>query len=115
MREYYPTRTLGCNPIHEVRNWMYVRQIMRAALAGETINPILIEGPIGNGNLLAGTHRAAANDLLDMLGKDARVPVVDLNDIIDDVPEELLDAIEAGDYETIDAIWDVDKLGLRFV
>lgn len=106
MTAYYPTYHLGCNPIHEVKSWSYVRKLIRAARNGKSINPILIEGCIGNCNLLAGTHRAAANDLMLMLGGEALIDVVSLDDI--EAPQELLDAVLDGDYEAIDKIWDRD-------
>jgi len=104
MKKYYPTYHLGCNPIHPVIDWSYVRKLVRAARRGEVINPILIDGSIGNGNLLAGTHRAAANDLMLMLGGDALIDVVSLDDI--DASEELLEAVADNDYERIDELWD---------
>ena len=104
MKRYYPTYHLGCNPIHEVRDWRYVRSLIRAARKGDKINPILIEGSIGNGNLLAGTHRAAANDIMMMLGGEPLIKVVSTDEI--DVSPELKAAIENSDYSEIDLIWD---------
>jgi hypothetical protein len=104
MKAYYPTYHLGCNPIHEVRNWAYVRKLIRAARRGEEINPILIEGEIGSGSLLAGTHRAAANDLMMMLGGEPLISVVNMDEI--EASEELIEAVENSDYEMIDLIWD---------
>lgn len=104
MSKYYPTYHLGCNPIHEVRDWTYVRMLVRLARKGVEINPILIEGNIGNGNLLAGTHRAAANDLMIMLGGEPLIDVVSIDDI--ELSDELREAVENSDYELIDAIWD---------
>lgn len=104
MKKYYPTYHLGCNPIHEVRNWAYVRKLIRAARRGDEINPILIDGTIGNGNLLAGTHRAAANDLMMRMGGDPLIPVVSMDEI--EASEELKEAVENSDYEMIDLLWD---------
>ncbi len=104
MKAYYPTYHLGCHPIHEVKDWAYVRKLIRAARAGEAINPILIDGEIGSGALLAGTHRAAANDIMVMLGGEALIPVVSLDDI--DASSELIEAVESGDFYTIDELWD---------
>lgn len=104
MRAYYPTHHLGCNPIHEVRDWSYVRKLVRAARRGEDINPILIDGEIGNGYLLAGTHRAAANDIMVMLGGEALIPVVSLCDI--EASSDLIEAVEDGDFGRIDELWD---------
>ena len=104
MKKYYPTYHLGCNPIHEVNNWCYVRKLIRAARKGIEITPILIDGEIGNGNLLAGTHRAAANDLMIMLGGDALIDVVRIDDITASI--ELKEAVDSNDYERIDELWD---------
>ena len=104
MKKYFPTFHLGCNPIHEVRNWAYVRKLIRAARRGESIPAIVIDGEIGSGNMLTGTHRAAANDIMIMLGGEALIPVVSLQDM--DASEELLEAVANNDYETIDLILD---------
>ena len=56
--------------VHEVENWCYVRQIVRAVLAGEDIPPYV--------ECFTGTHRAAANHLLEALGKTERIETVDL-------------------------------------
>lgn len=104
MKKYYPTMTTGCNPIHPVTNWAYVRKLIRAARSGADINPILIEGSIGNGSLLAGTHRAAANDLMVLLGGEALIPVVSLDEI--EISDDLQAALDDCDYEMIDQIWD---------
>lgn len=103
MKAYFPTYHLGCNPIHAVVSWSYVRKLIRAARKGEVINPILIDGSIGNGNLLAGTHRAAANDLMIMMGGEALIDVVSIQDI--EAGEELIEAVENNDYELIDQLW----------
>ncbi len=97
---YYPTHWLKCNPIHEVRDWCYVRRLVRAARRGEVIPPVLIDGRIGGGNMLTGTHRAAANDLMMRLGGEPLIDVVSIDDI--DVPDSLQDAINNLDYEAID-------------
>lgn len=104
MKTYYPTHHLGCNPIHEVQDWAYVRKLIRAARKGDAINPILIDGEIGSGTLLAGTHRAAANDIMVMLGGEALIPVVSLSEI--DASSELIEAVENGDFRRIDELWD---------
>ena len=104
MKPYYPTYHHGCNPIHEVKDWAYVRKLVRAARRGETINPILIEGSIGNGSLLAGTHRSAANDLMMKLGGEPLIDVVSIDDI--EISDELREAIENSDFDMIDQIWD---------
>ncbi len=104
MKSYYPTHHLGCNPIHEVQNWSYVRKLIRAARKGEDINPILIDGEIGNGTLLAGTHRAAANDIMVMLGGEALIPVISLDEV--DASSDLIEAVENSDFGLIDELWD---------
>lgn len=107
MKKYYPTYYLGCNPIHEVKDWCKVRRLIRAARCGDKITPILIDGEVGNGNLLAGTHRAAANDIMVMLGDDENhlIDVVSIDDL-DDISENLRIAIDNNDFGEIDRIWD---------
>ena len=56
--------------VHEVVNWAYVRQIVRAVLNGEDVPPYL--------ECFTGTHRAAANHLLEALGKQERIETVDI-------------------------------------
>lgn len=104
MTDYYPTLHLGCNPIHEVKDWLKVRNLIRAARRGDAIPPIVIDGQIGGGNMLNGTHRAAANDLMIKLGGDPLIPVVSLDEI--EVSDELQDAIDNLDYERIDYLLD---------
>jgi len=110
-KAYYPS---GYNPIHQVYSWSKVRRLVRAALAGKEIPPMLIAGGSG-GNLLAGTHRSAANDLLYHAGYDRLIDAVELEDVLadptayglsDDESHLLADAVENGDYREIDAIWD---------
>ena len=96
---YYPN---GINPIHAVESWSYVRRLIRAAKKGEHINPILVD--VEGGNLLAGTHRWAANDIMTALGLDCLIDVVTLDDV--NVTDELQAAIDNGDFAEIDAIWD---------
>jgi hypothetical protein len=61
--------------------------------------------------LLAGTHRAAVNDIMAMLDfdEDIMIPVVAIDDF-DKIPEELQAAIENNDYEEIDRLWDRYKI-----
>jgi hypothetical protein len=101
-KTYYPS---GPNPIHEVRDWCYVRRIARAALRGENIPPILVDGNMQNGNLLAGTHRQAANNILNKLGHGELIGWVSLDDVKDEYPD-LVEAAADADYERIDDIWD---------
>ena len=69
---------------------------------------ILIDGSIGNGSLLAGTHRAAANDIMVMLGGEALIPVVSLDEV--EISDDLQAALDDCDYEMIDQIWDRKKM-----
>ena len=101
-KNYYPK---GLNPIHEVCDWAKVRKIVRDVLRGDKVNPILVGGE----NLLAGTHRAAANDVLEALGREQRVDTIDFDDLDEEDHEdfcELKEAIEDGDFEKIDELWD---------
>lgn len=106
-KPYYPTRHLGCNPIHPVRDWAKVRKLVRDARRGAAIPAIVIDGDIGSGNMLNGTHRAAANDLLIMLGGEALIPVIGIEDVETDYPVRLDRAIADLDYEVID--WLLDR------
>lgn len=103
-KNYYPTYHHGCNPIHPVKDWAYVRHLIRAARHGTVIPPILIDGQIRSGTMLNGTHRSAANDILVRLGQEPLIPVVSLDEI--DVTDELAEAVEQLDYETIDLLLD---------
>jgi len=97
---YYPA---GYNAPHEVNDWTKVRRMARAAIRGDEIPAILADGE----TLLAGVHRAAANDLLDRMGHGRLIEVVELEDIEDDeLREQLIEAIQEDDYEAIDEIWD---------
>ena len=98
---YYPA---GYNPMHEVQSWQYVRQIARAAIRGDEIPAILVDGE----NLLAGTHRAAANDLLERMGYGRLIDAVELEDIEDDtLRERLVEAVQGDNPgEDIQEIWD---------
>ena len=58
----------------------------------------------GNGSLLAGTHRTAANDIMVMLGGGALIPVVSLDEV--EISDDLQAALDDCDYEMIDQIWD---------
>lgn len=98
----------GYNPINPVLSWQYVRRLIRAARRGEKINPILVDD-INDGNLLAGTHRLMANNIMEALGYDRRylIPVYELCDIEDDeLRARIIEAVEAEDYEDIDLLWD---------
>ena len=83
-KNYYP---YYYRPIHEVHDWCYVRHLARAALRGETIPAIPIDtggtGDLQDGALLGGTHRSAANDLLEALGHERLIPYEDRHDYQD--------------------------------
>jgi hypothetical protein len=110
---YYPTKHSGCEPIHPVKNWCKVRAIIRAARRGENIPSILIDGDVGNGSLLTGTHRAAANDIMLMLSERncsdldtiPFISYVALDDVDDDdLRDQMADAIDDNDYEHLDEL-----------
>jgi len=110
-KPYFPAYHLGCNPIHEVRDWAKVRRLIRAARRGKYIPPILIDGEPGNCNLLAGTHRAAANDLMVMLSCEPLIEVAQLDDLEDgELRRKIVIAAESSDYEEIDRLWDRRQL-----
>lgn len=98
---YYPAKY---NPLHEVRSWQYVRQIARAAIRGDEIPAILVDGD----NLLAGTHRAAANDLLERMGYGRLIDDNQLEGIEDDALRKRLIETVQGNYsgKDIQGIWD---------
>ena len=100
-KRYYPQ---GINPMHPVMDWCKVRKLVRAVLSGAEIPEILVWGE----TLLAGTHRWAANDLLEMLGHDARIGVTDVEDLADeDFAQQLKDAVSEPNYpEIIQGLWD---------
>jgi len=111
-QNFYPSWA-GANPIHEVRDWSKVRSLIRSARRGDAIPAILIDGQEGSGNLLNGTHRAAANCVMRKLHDeraawDAAEPNyidhVFFND--DEAPADLAEAVQNGDYERIDEIMD---------
>jgi hypothetical protein len=106
---YYPTHWSGCNPQHQVRDWQKVRSLIRAAMRGDNIPPILIDGSLGNGNLLTGTHRAAANDIMLLLSeRDGRArPLIGwVSYDSSTASPELVAAVEAGDTEAVDELVD---------
>lgn len=107
-RHYYPTGQIGANALHQVHDWAYVRRIMRAVIKGEVIPPILIDGEPNNCNMLTGTHRAAANDLLAKLGRDERIDWINLDHLEDDIRAQVEAILEDEDNwaERIDEIID---------
>ena len=88
---YYP---VGVNPIHPVHRWSKVRSLVRAARRGDHIPAYAVVGD----NLLSGTHRAAANDIMEMLGEPRRIPVID----VDDYPDGAEDLRALAEYGSID-------------
>lgn len=104
INRYYPTYYLGCNPIHEVNDWCKVRRLIRAARRGDKIPPIVIDGPRKSGSMVTGTHRAAANDIMVMLGGEALIPYVQVSDL--DNADEIYALLESGDYAAINDLID---------
>lgn len=104
MIKYFPGSSIGANPIHEVLSWTKVRSIIRAVRRGDDVPDFVIDGQEGNCNLITGTHRCAANDLLEMLGDNRRVGFVTIDEI--NPSEELLEAISNEDYATVQWILD---------
>jgi hypothetical protein len=110
MKKYYPTYWSGCNPLHEVKDWAQVRSLVKACKNGEARNipPIYIDGDIGSGSLLTGTHRAAANDIITMLnerGSDIElISHIDVNDYLSRSQIEEISEINDDVQEVIDAM-----------
>ena len=102
---YYPTYDHGCDPIHPVMDWCKVRRLVRDARHGDAIPAIIVDGARGNGVMLTGTHRSAANDILVLLGGKALIPVVSYEDanLTLDEREICDEAILCGDFETLDS------------
>lgn len=105
----------GFEPIHAVLDWAKVRRLVRASRKGAPIPPMLVDGAFGNGILLAGTHRMAANKIL-AAANDECIKWVDLEDLSDADRNVLAGAVEDQDFRSIDEIWDGDALtaGLSF-
>ena len=101
---YFPGYSIGANPIHEVLNWCKVRSIIRAIRRGDNVPAFVVDGETGNCNLITGTHRCAANDILAMLGDRRRVDFITLGEM--DVSDELADAVRNDDYSTIQWLLD---------
>ena len=49
--------------MHPVRDWCKVRYMIRALRRGEQLPTIYMDGPLGSGNWLSGTHRVAASEI----------------------------------------------------
>ena len=103
--KYYPGQSIGARPIHEVISHQYVRTLVREAKKGNIIPPILVDGEIGNCNLLAGTHRLAANELLQKLGQEPLIPVREISTIPEPYRSEILDAVESDSYSVVEYIF----------
>ena len=104
MSAYFPGSSIGANPIHEVLSWSKVRSIIRAVRRGDDVPSFVIDGVEGSCNLITGTHRCAANDILEMLGDKRRVEFVTLEEI--NASEELIEAIQNEDYATVQWLLD---------
>ena len=77
--------------VHEVQDWAYVRSLVRAAIRGEKIAPYV--------ECYSGTHRAAANDLLEKLGHDRLISTVDLDSDANEIERWFFETlIENMDY-----------------
>jgi hypothetical protein len=106
-RDYYPRNV---HPIHPVYDWRKARSMARAAIRGDEVQPFLVDGDI----LLTGTHRSAANDLLEMLGRTPRIGRVDISDVTDvALRDKLKKAADEGDFDTLQKLWDDTALHHR--
>ena len=84
----------GIHPIHPVRDWGKVRRFTREVEAGADYTPILTDGD----ELLTGTHRWVANELLKRRGSPYRIPVVELQLLPEDVRHGIEDSLCYRDY-----------------
>lgn len=105
-RKFYPK---GYNPIHEVNDWCYVRQIIRAARRGDSIPAFVVDSE----NLLTGTHRCAANNIMEMLyearsmsPKPSLIDAVQFDDLDmdDDTRDAIIEAMEYRNYDIVDEL-----------
>ena len=104
-KNYYPTQ--DANPVHEVRNWAYARKIARAALRGDMIPSIVVDGPVGNCNAINGTHRLAARHILRAIGENVNlIPIISIDDLDDAKREAVMELIDENDFLGIDEILD---------
>ena len=119
LKDYYPT-PYGNNPIHAVTDWDKVASIMQAAVDGEKIPfmfGVWIDNQVENGNLITGTHRAAAHELLQMIGEDEmarRIETDCIHAAIERLPSDeekarATEALATSDFETLDEIFDRDE------
>lgn len=107
IKDYYPKNVI---PINEVEDWSKVRSIVRALKRGEEIPPIVTEGD----QLLTGTHRSTANDLIDMLIEkknwNPKTPKVGkINEIYDEVPEIIRNQVDNGHWDALDEYFKARK------
>lgn len=103
--DYYPGHSIGAQPIHPVTDWSKVRRIARAMRRGDNIPAVVIDGQIGNCSLVTGTHRVAAAELLGMLGTQANIQTISVDDL--DNAEDIKDLLDQGDYSRIN--WLLDR------
>jgi hypothetical protein len=76
-KPYYPG---GGNPMHAVNDWAKMRDMIRALRRGERLPVVYMDGQVGHGVWLSGTHRVAASEI--KAAEDSTRPYVDL-DIFD--------------------------------
>jgi hypothetical protein len=95
---YYPRIA---NPMHPVRDWCKVRSMIRALRRGKALPIVWIDGKIKAGNLMSGTHRAAASEIRSLL--DGTRPY-------DDLDVRSLNGLTMTEDEAADLIhlWEVD-------
>ena len=93
---YYPK---GYNPIHEVMSWSKVRSMVRAIESGIDVPPFLVDGE----NLLSGTHRAVANELLERRSRTTRrIETIEFDDLAEQERARVLDAVDCGHWDEIE-------------
>ncbi|MXY98086.1 MAG: hypothetical protein F4Z29_10145 [Gemmatimonadetes bacterium] len=96
----------GITPIHYVRNWDLVRELTHYVEqhGAEDIPPILID----RGQLLTGTHRWVANELLSRRGKTPdRIRVVELENFPSQVRDIIRELWEEGRLAQLQAAFHV--------
>ena len=92
---YYPK---GYNPIHEVHSWGKVRGMVREIEAGNDVPAYLVDGE----NLLSGTHRAVANEILERRQRTPRrIETIELCDLHPVEQSVILALIEDNRYNDI--------------
>jgi hypothetical protein len=107
-QDFYPT---SVNPIHPVNDWCKVRKLIRDARRGFAIPAFIVDGE----NLITGTHRCAANDIMirlyehrDMSPKPCLIDSVQFADmdLDDETRERAIEAMENDDYSALDGMFD---------